>query len=314
MLAECVARSLPVLITVPLDVQTAIAAAPILPTAPTLSARPALNPSSLAALASAVAARLASASSPVVLVGAGVGRAPSAPAALAALLSKLNLPAAVVADGRALVDETGPFCLGVYGGDRSFPPSCRETVDASDCVLRLGVRLTDVTTGGFTAAIQHESGDRVVSLDICSAVICGTVFEGGVPLAAALDAIAKAAAPRSEAAARSYWRPRADNVVAPRNARDIKRSSAHIGGTESAAAAAAARAPLRVDDVLDGLSGLLRPGDVLVVETCCAAFGLFTRTLPPGVTAVSQEQFGSIGCAQKKSITESWVSDSLNCL
>src|SRR5262249_56668775 len=56
----------------------------------------------------------------------------------------------------AVIDETFPHYIGIYNGKPS-EPHVREAIEASDCLLAIGYRPIEVTTGDFTAALPVET-------------------------------------------------------------------------------------------------------------------------------------------------------------
>lgn len=51
--------------------------------------------------------------------------------------------------GKGIFPEKHPQFIGVYTGDVSSP-YLRKRIDESDCIISIGVKLTDTITGGFT--------------------------------------------------------------------------------------------------------------------------------------------------------------------
>ena len=77
-----------------------------------------------------------------------------------ALAEKANIPIVSTMLGKSAVDETSSLYLGVYAGVIG-DEQVREYVEASDCLLVLGVILNDVNLGGNTAALDP---DRMIIL------------------------------------------------------------------------------------------------------------------------------------------------------
>src|SRR5262245_58009126 len=86
------------------------------------------------------------------------------PPDLMALAEKLQAPIAVIIAAKATIDETFPHYLGVYNGKASVP-RVREMIETSDCLLAIGYRPIEVTTGDFTASLPantiHARGHSV---------------------------------------------------------------------------------------------------------------------------------------------------------
>ncbi|MEH7244081.1 indolepyruvate decarboxylase [Bacillus thuringiensis] len=71
------------------------------------------------------------------------------------LMTITGFPIATLSRGKGIVDERHPQFIGIYNGDLS-QPYVRERIDNSDCIMSIGVQLTDLTTGGFS----HRFSDR----------------------------------------------------------------------------------------------------------------------------------------------------------
>jgi len=78
-----------------------------------------------------------------------------------ALAEKANIPVVSTMLGKSAVDETSSLYLGVYAGVIG-DELVREYVEASDCLLVLGVILNDVNLGANTAALDP---DRMIILN-----------------------------------------------------------------------------------------------------------------------------------------------------
>jgi indolepyruvate decarboxylase len=71
------------------------------------------------------------------------------------MVEKTNIPVASTILSKAAIGERHPLYLGVYEGGMSRV-SVREYVESSDCVIMLGVFLTDINTGIFTAKLDQS--------------------------------------------------------------------------------------------------------------------------------------------------------------
>jgi indolepyruvate decarboxylase len=237
------------------------------PAEPLVLADPPSDPERLRSCIAAIAGRLSAAKSPAILVDADAGRFGVA-SELTDLAKKLQSPVAVINTAKGVVDETFPHYLGIYNGKAS-EPHVRDAIETSDCLLAIGHRPIEVTTGDFTAALPantiHARGHSVdVGDDNYQAVTLREVLKG------VIDAVPQVRnrAPRHVAAAAtgaSADGPRAD-------------PSAKV--TQAA--------------YWQAMQGYLREGDVLFVDngTSYAIFGL---TFPPKCTFVGSVNWGSIG-------------------
>ncbi len=116
------------------------------------------DPDSLAESVEEAAGLMNAAEKPVILAGIeierfGLGRE------MLDLVERIEIPYATTINGKSVIPELHPQFMGVYQGGLSRDV-VRKQVEASDCVLALGVWMTDMTTGGFTSALKS---DRLVS-------------------------------------------------------------------------------------------------------------------------------------------------------
>ena len=70
-------------------------------------------------------------------------------------IEKFNLPFVTLLQSKGILDETHKNYLGLYEG-RMGEDSVREFVESSDCIIMLGVFLTDMDLGHFTAKIDQK--------------------------------------------------------------------------------------------------------------------------------------------------------------
>ena len=139
------------------------------------------DPERLRSCVAAMAEKLSAARSPAVLVDADADRFHVAPD-LMALAKKIQAPIAAIVAAKAVIDETFAHYLGVYNGKAS-EPQVREAIETSDCLLAIGYRPIEVTTGDFTASLPantiHARGHSVdVGDDNYQAVTLKEVLKG----------------------------------------------------------------------------------------------------------------------------------------
>ncbi len=252
-------EKLPVYMEVPSDIaylDIEVPADPLILTAPPSDSE------RLRSCIAAIASRLSAANSPAILVDADAGRFGVA-SELMELAERVQAPLAAVNAAKSMIDETFPHYLGIYGGKAS-EPNVRETIEASDCLLCIGYRPIEVTTGDFTASLPgdtiHARGYSVdVGDDNYQAVTLKEVLRGVV------DAI-----------------PRVTNR-APRQAA-APMAAVHGDGSAKLTQAAYWQA----------IQSYLKPGDVLYVDngTSFVTLGL---KLPTNCTFVGSINWGSIG-------------------
>ncbi|PYD82645.1 pyruvate decarboxylase [Komagataeibacter oboediens] len=110
------------------------------------------DPGLLAQAAQWIVQRLAQARQPVVLVDAMV-RQYGLHDRVVRLCTQHGIPYAALSTARTLLPETGPLWLGQYGGQASAP-GVADYVSGADCVIGLGVRFVDSTSGYFSQNLQ----------------------------------------------------------------------------------------------------------------------------------------------------------------
>jgi indolepyruvate decarboxylase len=194
------------------------------------------DPERLHSCVAAIAGRLCSAKSPAILVDADAARFGVASEVMV-LAEKMQAPVAVTNAAKAVTDETFPHYLGIYIGKAS-EPHAREAIETSDCVLAIGYRPIEVTTGDFSALLPvstiHARGHSVdVGDDNYQAVTLKEVLHG------VIDAVPSVTNRTPAVAAAMARNPVGAKVVSTENRRDHDgqrgagnrcRSSASAGG------------------------------------------------------------------------------------
>jgi indolepyruvate decarboxylase len=148
---NCITRKLPVYIELPADVIHAPCAMPAgqLHTAPLTS-----HPESLAECVAEAAALLDKAASPLILAGVEVLRYGLGKDALK-LVETSEIPFSTMLSSKSVLPELHPQFAGIYQGGWSRP-TVRSQVEESDCLLSLGVWLTDLDTGLFSMNLDSR--------------------------------------------------------------------------------------------------------------------------------------------------------------
>lgn len=82
--------------------------------------------------------------------------------ALLQLTEQTNIPVAETVLGKSVISEHHPNYIGLYAGALGNELTCRY-VESSDCLILLGVFLTDINLGGFTAHIDPKHSISVTS-------------------------------------------------------------------------------------------------------------------------------------------------------
>jgi indolepyruvate decarboxylase len=233
------------------------------PTAPLMLDEPPSDPERLRSCAAAIADRLSQAKSPAILVDLDADRFGAA-GEIMRLAEKTQTPVAVAPTAKAVIDETFPHYLGFYNGKAS-QPHVQEAIETSDCLLSIGYRPIDLTTGDFTGSLPANAIQlRGHSVDV------GEDNYQAVTLMDVLRAVTEAV-------------PQVTN----RATRHFAPAGTHANGSDGSA-------KLTQAAYWQAIQGYIRSGDVLVAEdgTSYASAGL---QLPPNCTFVSQVIWGSIG-------------------
>ncbi|MFJ6902968.1 alpha-keto acid decarboxylase family protein [Streptomyces griseoluteus] len=221
---------------------------------------PASDPERLESAARAIVHRLAKAEKPALLLDCDADRYDVAPA-VTELSGKLGVPIAVVNTARGVVDGSHPYFTGTYPG----APAARQAVEESDCLLAVGYRSIDSTTGFYADRIP----DGTIHLRAYSADVDGENYQA-VSLPELLKAVAGSA-------------PSGRTAPPPERP------------APSAASDAPASEPLTQAVFWPEIQGFLREGDVVIAEDGTSVAGLGGLILPDRSTFVTQAVWGSIG-------------------
>jgi indolepyruvate decarboxylase len=232
------------------------------PASPLMLEEPPSDPERLKSCADAIAGQLSGARSPAILVDQDVDRYGAA-AEVMRLAEKMQLSVAVTGPAKAVIDENFPYYAGVYNG-RASAPQTREAIEGSDCLLSIGYRPIDGTSGDFTASLPANTiRARGHSVDIGAynyqAVTLMEVLRGTI------DAVPQVTS-----------RPASQFAAA------------------MPAATADGSAKLTQAAYWETLQGYLRPGDVLLTDNG-TSYAIFGFRLPPKCSVVASVIWGSIG-------------------
>jgi indolepyruvate decarboxylase len=233
------------------------------PAAPLLLAEAPSDPERLKSCAAAIADQLSRAKSPAILVDRDVDQYGVATEVMG-LAEKLQAPVAVTGPAKAVIDETFSYFAGVYNGKASAPQT-REAIEGSDCLLSIGYRPIDGTSGDFTATLPANTiRARGHSVDI------GADNYQAVTLREVLRAVTDAV-------------PQVSGRTTPQLAAAMP-AGTHADGSAKLTQAA----------YWETLQGYLRPGDVLLTDNG-TSYAIFGFKLPPKCTVVASVIWGSIG-------------------
>jgi indolepyruvate decarboxylase len=99
--------------------------------------------------------RIEKAQNPIILAGAEISRF-GLQSEILAISAAGGIPIATSVLGKGTFDETQPNILGMYAGVISQNNQVREIVESSDLVIMLGMKITDVNCGAFTANLRRD--------------------------------------------------------------------------------------------------------------------------------------------------------------
>lgn len=157
-LHRCMAEKRPVYLEVPLDAVGLPCSPRLARPAPAPPARDAADEGALAECVAEAAELLDAARSPFVLVGMEVPRF-GLSADVLRLVETLELPFSTMVSSKSALPELHPQFAGIYQGAWSRP-EVRAQVEESDGLLSLGVWMTDIDSGGFSARLPEKGSIR----------------------------------------------------------------------------------------------------------------------------------------------------------
>lgn len=222
--------------------------------------------SELAAAVAAITAKLAAATNPVAVITTMTSRYGVAGKA-AALVGKANLPVAVTANDKGVIDESLPQYIGLYAAQNSRPAGVCDIVEQADLILDIGgVLLTELNTGLWGAVLDTT---RAICIHD-NWVRSGTDVYLNVAIEDVIEALTTEVTPRTREPGPT---PEALEMV---GSGDEPTSSAGF---------------------YPRLQRRLRTGDTLLIETGTCMLHLNGMHLPAGVGAEGQGLWGSIGWA-----------------
>jgi indolepyruvate decarboxylase len=233
------------------------------PSAPLMLGEPIGDPERLRSCAAAIADQLSKASSPAILVDEDVERYGAATEVMG-LAEKLQAPVAVTGPAKAVIDETFPYYAGIYNGKASAPQTVA-AIEGSDCLLSIGYRPIDDTTGGFTGSLPANTiRARGHSVDV------GESNYQAVALREVLRAVTGAV-------------PQVTGRATPSLPVAIPARAQADGSVKLTQAA-----------YWETIQGYLRPGDVLLTDNG-TSYAIFGFRLPPKCTVLASIMWGGIG-------------------
>jgi len=224
------------------------------PEGPLALEMPPSEPQNLNACAAMIFDRLKAAKSPAFLLDIDTMRfGISAP--IMELAERFQMQVATVNCAKGAVPESSSQFIGIYGGIASAPAT-RESIEGSDCLLTVGYRRVESTTGFFTdklpASVIHLNSSYVDSAD---------KNYQGVYIAELLKSILDLSS--SVGPAKRPPRPPKRVELVPSDD------------------------PLTQGSYWKAIQNFLRPGDVIVVEDGTSSAGFGRLTIPDGCTYIT---------------------------
>ncbi len=226
---------------------------------------PQSDPIALAEATDAVVAALAEAQTACVLPGFLVARAGLQPV-MQAVIDASNLPFATMFWDKSILDEQQPAYVGMYDGALMNEDVCA-FVEGCDRVLAIGVLLTDLNSGAFTARLDPE---KMIAISHHQTRI-GKKTYPNVEMGDILAALAQRL-------------PKRDGGKRP-----VPAASMSLDGIGAS--------PLTAASLYPRLERVLRSGDLLMAETGTISMGLGFTRMPSNAFFYNQTLWGSIGWA-----------------
>lgn len=266
-LLSCWNEKRPVHINLPIDVYNK----PInKPTKPLLDEPITSNAEAMTELLQHIISMIEAAKKPIILADYEVNRYHAEPT-LYEFAEKTGFPVASLSMGKGVFPETHSQFIGVYNGDVSSPYIQRR-IDDSDCIISIGVKLTDLITGGFS---QGFSENQVIEIHPFTVKVQNKKY-APVVMKDVLQQLS------------TYL-----------HHRDVEELDIRPFVSESPSFTekftAEPNTLLTQKRFWQRMHHFLQEGDVLLAEQGTPFFGATTMPLPSKVTFVSQPLWGSIG-------------------
>jgi indolepyruvate decarboxylase len=275
-------EKLPVYMQLPSDISYLEIEAPTSP----LVARPYSGDSRQnAKVVDLIAERILRAQRPALLVDADTHRFGLRPM-ICALGEHAALPFASMSSGRSIFNEQHPLYRGIYAG-RASAPETIETIEGSDCLITIGVRFFDATTGYFSHQIPTPD---TIQIDAYSATIDGEVYEG-ITAAEVLVQLRERLPRHAEALPIPQVEPPTRNSAAIQDLTVEKLvEEKTIAQYDTCSNGGISHAFLWRQ-----IAAFLREKDVILAENGTSLAGISSVRLPADTTFISQNVWGSIG-------------------
>ena len=210
-----------------------------------------------------IVARLQHASRPALLLDIDADRF-GVMGQVAALADRLQLAVATMPGSKGIFCEQSPLFAGVYCGACSAP-TVRQVVESSDCLLTIGYRRVDSTSGTFTDDLPGNA----IHLNAQSVCMEDDNFEDIFPGELLSRLVREAEA-----------RPKLPCAV--------------VESTQAEQFELSQR-PLSQREYWQAMQSFIQPGDLLIAENGTSGAGVAGLRLPCRSTLITQAVWGSIG-------------------
>jgi indolepyruvate decarboxylase len=223
------------------------------------------DPATLEEVVSIITAKLSNAKQACIMPGFLVDRFGLKDLAMA-VINASGLPYATMALDKAVLDETNPSYMGLYMG-QLINPEIQEFVESCDCILAIGVVMSDINMGMFTAKLDKS---RVINIMPFSVHIGNTDYIN-VKMLDVLEELSRRLNKRTDVRGPVAKHPAVPEV----NAED----------------------PITADYLYAKYAEFFKLDDIVVVDSTSSFYGLLPLPLPEGVKFLSQMLWGAIGWA-----------------
>jgi indolepyruvate decarboxylase len=160
-LVACLTEKRPVHITLPIDVYDKPANRPDSPIHDEIAKS---NQEALDQMLEEVTPIIDKAIQPVVLTGYEVNRYENCEE-LQIFAEKTGIPVTILSGGKGAFNEEHPQFIGVYNGELS-DTYLQKRVDDADCIIQIGAKPTDSTTGGFSYNFSNKNVIQIAPFSV----------------------------------------------------------------------------------------------------------------------------------------------------
>ncbi|WP_213804007.1 thiamine pyrophosphate-binding protein [Granulicella sp. dw_53] len=260
-LRACVLEKRPVYLQLPCDV--AAVRVPAI-TAPLDLDPPASDPGQLEHAVKRITERLLQAHSPALLVDVDADRF-GLTEVLVKLAEACVIPMAYLIPAKGVLDDTHPLVLGMYRGAASAE-KVKEAIEGSDCLICIGARFTDVSSGYFSQSLREE---LLIDVRPYSVKLDGETLSGVQSKELLVGLLLASPSGIASLSEPSHTPP--------------QQTPFQVGK------------PLTQTSFWQHMGGYLRPGDVVSADIGTCFFGSVGLQFPENVTFVAQPIWASIG-------------------